>query len=202
MSDEEFLAERRSALRESVAFFTSANKPERERITCTDFLRNLSVSFAESEVTSSADEPPDVVFRSARFEIKEILDPGRRRHDEYRAALERAESAAKASDLFEEFTPQDITPSQVGELVLLELDRVESKYPPALRRSLDALCYVNLQKHFLITGPMPASAEFADRGFRSVSALIGWSSFVFHASVDAPDFLVTGTFSTGRRESE
>jgi hypothetical protein len=202
MSDKEFLSDRRAALRESVEFFSSANKPQRERITCIDFLCNLALPFAESEVVSSADEPPDVVFRSARFEIKEILDQGRRRHDEYRAALERAESATRASDLLEQFTPEDITPAQVGELVLGELDRVGSKYPPALRRGLDALCYVNLQKHFLVPGPMPSAAAFADRGWRSVSALIGWSSFVFHSFADGPEFLVTGTFATRRSDLE
>ena len=81
-------------LEESVRFFDAANKPERERWVANEFLGNLGVEFVESEIQCVADEPPDIRFRSASFEVKEILDKGRRRHLAYKAALEVANSAS------------------------------------------------------------------------------------------------------------
>ena len=74
--------ERREALVESVRFFGAQRKPEREVWVADHFLENLNIAYSTEEVVSSDDDPPDVIFRDARFEIKEIMDPGRRRHAE------------------------------------------------------------------------------------------------------------------------
>jgi hypothetical protein len=93
--------------------------------------------------------------------------------------------------LLEEFTPQDITPLQVGERILAKLNEhaLQQHYAPAVRTKLDLLFYVNLKKHFLQIGPMPPPAAFAPFGWRSISAVIGHGSLVFFAKTGAPDFL-------------
>lgn len=87
MDDMEFIEDRRSALAESVKYFSQKNKPERERWVCGSFLRNIDRAFDETEILSQDDEPPDVAFRDVLFEVKEVLDPGRLRHTEYKAAF-------------------------------------------------------------------------------------------------------------------
>lgn len=202
MTDEEFFEDRRNALRESVGYFSAKNKSERERWICHEFVQNLGLSYDEPEVVPPDDEPPDVVFRDGRFEIKEILDPGRRRHAEYKASLQKALDATDPQDLLEEFTPQDVTPQQIGDRVLKELETLQEYYAPSARRHLDILFYVNLQEHFLKVGAMPLAPVFAPYGWRSVSALIGWGALVMFAAPDAPTFLVSNVGALAQRKFE
>lgn len=202
MTDEEFLEDRRRALRDSVEYFSVKNKPERERWVCQEFILNLGLAFDEAEVITPDDEPPDVVFRDGRFEIKELLDPGRRRHTEYKASLQKALKTTDPQDLLEQFTPLDITPEQIGSRILKELEALQDHYAPAARRNLDILFYVNLQQHFLKAGPMPSASEFARYGWRSVSAIKGWGALVMFAASDAPTFLVSNVGALIQRKFE
>src|SRR5688572_24417938 len=93
--EETYLAEHRKALLESVAFWSPGKKLERELWVAKTFLRHLKVQYAESELVPETSEPPDINFRGARFEIKEILDSDRRRHEEYREKLAKAKSAKR-----------------------------------------------------------------------------------------------------------
>lgn len=52
------------------------------------------------------------------------------------------------------------------------------------------LFYVNKLAHWFDDGPMPDPAQFAEYGWRSVSALVeSGVSLVFYASTGAPKFL-------------
>jgi hypothetical protein len=99
------LEDQRKALLESVAFWSPEKKLEREVWVVKTFLRNLDVQYADAELVGESSEPPDINFRSARFEIKEILDPDGRRHEEYRQKLERANSATRLRDLMSSTRP-------------------------------------------------------------------------------------------------
>jgi hypothetical protein len=202
MTDDEFLEDRRCALRESIQYFSTKNKPERERWVCREFIQNLGLKCSDAEIVTPDDEPPDVVFRDCRFEIKELLDPGRRRHAEYKAALKKALVAADPQDLLEQFTPRDIAPQQIGDRILADLNDLQDHYAPAARRQLDILFYVNLQQHFLKAGTMPPGAAFAQHGWRSVSAIMGWGSLVLFAAPDAPSLLVSKVGSLTQRKFE
>jgi hypothetical protein len=186
---EDYLEAWRESLRESLLYFRRENVQSRERDTVTDFLANIIHDLDEEQILSSESDPPDVLYRDAKFEVKEILDPGRRRGDEYRALLERAEAATDPDESFSDFTPKELTPLETGAMVLEKLEELERKYDPAFVRSVDLLVYVNLLEHFYKPGPMPAAEEFESFGWRSVSAVTGRCSFVFFASDTAPDFL-------------
>lgn len=202
MTDEEFLEDRRRALRESVDYFSAENKPARERWVCQEFILNLGLAFDETEVITPDDEPPDVVFRDSRFEIKELLDPGRRRHAEYKESLQKALEATDPKDLLEQYTPQGITPEQIGGRILKELESLQNRYAPAVRRNLDLLFYVNLQEHSLKVGPMPSAIEFASYGWRSVSAVMGLGTLVMFAAPNAPTFLLFNVGALIQRKFE
>ncbi len=78
------------------------------------FLRCLKISFEAKEIKPIKSQFPDVQFRSHEFEIKEMLDQARRRHDEYKKHLNDLKRATKLSDLFETYTPVDITLDEIG----------------------------------------------------------------------------------------
>lgn len=186
MTDQEFLEDRRSALRESVEYFSGKNKAARERWVCHEFILNLGLVANEAEFKTPDDDPPDVVFRDFQFEIKEILDLGRHRHAEYKTSLQRALAATEPQALLASFIPKDITPQEIGKLIVKELKAKELHYAPAVRQHLDILFYVNLKEHFLKAGPMPPAIEFASYGWRSISVIMDRGALVMFAAHDAP----------------
>ncbi len=185
-----------NAVTESIDFFSSANKGVIERWACAEFLKNIGLGFQPDEVVTQADDPPDVIFRSASFEVKEILDRGRRWHDEYKDALSNAQTAKTKTDLhaalLKVVTPEDITPQEIGNLISAELtELVTKKYVDAqFRGTLNLLFYIDLLRHTLKVGPMPDPVTFSTFGFRSISVLMGWGALVYCAALTAPDFLL------------
>ncbi|MGH8123546.1 MAG: DUF1780 domain-containing protein [Rudaea sp.] len=201
MTDEMFLDDRRQAIKEAIAFYSPSNKQKRERWVASKFLTNLNIPLTSNEVRSNEEDPPDVFFRDARFEIKEILDPGRRRHDEYKRAYQKALLATKPSELFELRQPQDITPMQIGALVHKELSKLSTTYDRALVSTIDLLFYVNFQGLWIKPGEMPDVGQFANFGWRSISALEGNEALVFWTTADAPKYLKAQCSLIVNRES-
>ena len=76
--EQEYLAGLRKHARDVRTFLSNANKPERERMIVRAFLRCLGVSFSDDEIQPSTEEPIDVRFRSARFQIMEIVGDKKR----------------------------------------------------------------------------------------------------------------------------
>ena len=197
MTDEEYLEAQRKARAESVEFFRSGNKPERERWVAHEYLTNLGVSFTDEELVSSPQDPPDVLFRGANFEIKEILSEGRRRHQEYKEGLQKSLEAMTPADLLEHFTPRDISIAGVCALICNEATALaKEKYTTiAVRKSLDLLFYVNLSDVFgLVEAPFPELTALESLGYRSVAFVMGYRSSTLAAKGDAPSF-ITGPLS-------
>jgi hypothetical protein len=190
MTDWEYLEAQRKASAESVKYFGAANKPEREQWVVRTFLTNLGTRYTTSEVVEGED-PPDAKFRDANFEIKEILDPGRRRHQEYKESLEEANRATTPRDLIKAAPFNEIAISAVYELILHSgKELAEKKYTLELRRKLDLLFYVNLLNTYeFIEMPFPNVSALSALGWRSVSFAKGYRSCVLAAADDAPSFL-------------
>jgi hypothetical protein len=201
MNDAEFIQERIEALEESVEYFSAKNKAEREIWVAESFIKNLNIGYEQSEFRASEQDPPDVVFRDLVFEVKEILDPGRRRHDEYREELENARKAKNAQELLSMHSPIDKTIEEIYQLCL-EATRTLIRYAPAVRASTDLLFYVNLQHLMgLSETPYPDTAELESCGWRSVSFVMGHRSHVFTTKLDAPDILVKAAHPVHHRYS-
>ena len=75
-TETEYLEKLRKHASDTRAFLKNEAKPERERSVCRAFLRTIGVKFNESELVAPTAEPADVAFRTARFQIREMLDPG------------------------------------------------------------------------------------------------------------------------------
>jgi len=193
MTDEEFIASIVRAREESVRFFEAENRAERELWVVSQFLTNLGIQFQNSELTHVTDDPPDVLFRDANFEVKEIMDEGRRRHGDFKQALERAKGATSPRDLMEQTTPRDITYTDACMLVRLRVDSLSRKYSKGTRETLDLLFYLNLEDVYgYIPTDLPTASEWTSYGFRSVSLLMGRLAGVLAVDDGAPKFLGSG----------
>lgn len=190
VDDREFLEQRIKDLEASVAYFAPENKKTRELWVAQSFLENLGIPFSRDEIVTPDDDPPDVAFRDARFEVKEVLDPGRRQHQEYKQELARARELTNPRDLLEMFTPKTIAVEAIHQLCRAYLESIERKYPLSVRASLDLLFYVNI-KHVMsvIEKPFPDTSELAGFGWRSVSFVNGQRSCCLYASTLAPSFI-------------
>ena len=192
MTDEEYLEAQRKALADSVEFFNAANKPERERWVVREFVMNLGLAFNDFEIQSPNQDPPDVNFRGANFEIKEILSTGRRRHQEYKEGLQQALEATSPADLVEMYTPKTIAVANVFSRVYVDAKKLaERKYAPKTRAGLDLLFYVNLTDVTGFSGTsLPDLLPIEALSWRSVSFVMGHRSCTLSMTDDAPSFLL------------
>jgi len=200
MTNKEFLADRRQALEDSIRYFSGANKPERERWVAAEFLINLGIKYDDAEVVSSPLDPPDVIFRDCCFEIKEILDQGRKRHDEYKQKYKKSLQAKHPRDLLEEYSPEHFTPVEIGKIVEGVLFKYQSRYRAETRECLDLLFYVNYISYFQKPGPAPSQEIFQPFGWRSISVLEGRTSIVLFANEMASELLRTNMGVVNRRK--
>jgi Putative endonuclease, protein of unknown function (DUF1780) len=138
MNDEEFIQQRIKDLEESVRSFSSDRKQEGERWVANAFIENLRIYFKPEEILSPENDPPDVVFRDARFEVKEIMDEGRERHKEYKEELKRVKTITDSKDLLKLFRPKTITIQEVYERCL---GRVQLLEKSTIRKPSRALTY-------------------------------------------------------------
>ena len=186
MNEKEYLNEIKLSLKEAVEFFSPPKKQERERWVCKQFLTYLGIAFDLNEIIP-ADDPPDVLFRDASFEIKLVLDPWRKMHDDYKSAYKKSLTMMNPAELLEPYSPQDITPLQIGELIIAKLN--EMVYDKGFKEKTDILFYVNKQDVLFKDGPLPAPQTFSIYGWRSVSVLEGNHALVLYARTDGPTFL-------------
>jgi len=89
MNDKKFLAQHIKDLEASVDSYSPSpqNQKNSELWVANSFTENLCIPYKKSEFTIPSEDPPDIDFRDAHFEIKEILDPDRRRHDDVQTGI-------------------------------------------------------------------------------------------------------------------
>lgn len=165
--------------------FSRKFKHWREWNNAVDFLTNLHIGVDDGQVFCSPQDPLDVLYKGAAFEVKEIMDEGRRRHDEVKRALQ--QSLQNKEDNFTRKFVIDLVPADAGKLIAVQLDVLAERYQADVKASTDLLFYINKLDHWFDDGPMPSAALFEPYGWRSVSAVI--ASIVFHARNSAPAFL-------------
>jgi hypothetical protein len=190
--EKQYLDRERLAANEAKYFFSKTGKPPLERAICRAFLRCIGVDFVEEEIKTAtkAEEPVDIFFRAARFQMREKLDNTRRRDDEWRDKVEQLKNATSIDDLREPY----ISPRPMGYLELNPLIRdalqMKSIGYGIECGNLDALVYVNLQNRFLSANQQVAGVEvFKTQGWRSVSMVFVPYASVLYANESAPDFL-------------
>jgi len=201
--ESDFIKERVDAIKETIHFISNDCKSDREVWVVRHFLSQLCIDFSNEEIHASSDEPVDVVYCDAKFQVKEIYDKGRKRGDEYKESLRKAKIAISASDLFEPYSPQKMICDDVASIVAKLASVWQQKYGPSECMSTDLLFYFNLQDIHIVgnvlTDVDAYSSEMA--AWRSVSVFLGDCAFVLHVSEKAPGFLKTAKGKVHRNPS-
>jgi len=187
--------------KDSIHFFSNASKTLRERSVCAAFLRCIGIEFILGEVVSNNDDPPDVVFRTARFEVMELYDKRRKRLDEYWQRLENLEKASSIQQTLVTICQHEpVSYTELLNEIISALNEKSSKYGKRLCSSLDALVYVGLTNRFLeISSSLPMNKELPSQGWRSVSFVFPPYSQVVFCGRNTPQFL---TLYTGQTRME
>lgn len=185
MNDEELLKVVRKEREGNVRFLSNAGKVERELWVAREFLKTLE-SISQKKSVSPPEDPPDVIFRSVQFEIKDIVDY--QRHAEAKRELRIAREAENPEDLIERVVARDITYTEVVNLIEEKISNL--KYAPSTRAKLDLLFYICLNNsRAYIAVPRKPLEGLASLGYRSISLLMGRNSVVLIAISQAPDIL-------------
>lgn len=193
-TESEILEDMKRSWQSTSHFFSNRGKDERERWVAGEFLRLMSIPLTVEEIQSEKQASEvDVAFRDARFQIKEIVEPGTRRNDEIRAISERVKSAASLEETVGPSFIYDVPPPIKGyELILEKLKALDKgrKYRN-VQETLDLLFYVTRTRTSLVQEDDIDAGELASFGWRSISCLMGNYAFVLFARTDAPSFIVS-----------
>lgn len=194
--DEETLLKRlRQARADDLEFFSNRGRAARELWVAGTFLERLGLKFEVEELRSEeVSSKVDVAFRGARFQIKEITEPGTRRTAEASVDHRRAVAAAVPEDAFGPIRVRSLPPPTDGNAqVLEELASLDGKnrYTAEVQAELDLLFYAT-RTRMSAPGPSRLSARaLAAYRWRSVCCLMGERALVLHAGPSAPEWLRT-----------
>jgi len=177
--------ERIQAVKETIEFFRNENKLEREKWVVAQLLENIIPDFSFDSL-DEAEEPADVRFEKVNFQVKEVLEYDRRRGDENKAALEKAETAEEYSELLEDYSPCNISFEEIAIKCYEYSKKLVKKYGPLERRNMDLIFYFN----HLDSNEIPSDAvTFCDTDFRSFSIVSNRYRSVIYACESAPEDL-------------
>jgi hypothetical protein len=199
--ESDFIKEHIEAIKEANHFFSNDCKSDREVWVVSNFLSQLCIEFSNEEIKPSSVEPVDVVYCNAKFQVKEICDKGRKRGDEYKESLRKAETATSTSDFLEPYSPQKITCGDVVPFVAKWASMWQRKYGPSECMSTDILFYFNLQDIHVVGNGLTDIDAYSSKmaAWRSVSVFLGDCAFVLHVSEKAPSFLKTAKGKVHRK---
>jgi Putative endonuclease, protein of unknown function (DUF1780) len=187
------LAALRKHAAETRSLFSNVGRAERERMIVRAYLRCLGIPFTDSEIFASTEEPIDVRFRTALFQIMEIID-GRKRGQEWAEREQRYKEAQAISDVVEPYVGSTaVSFDKTIKMIADSLAEKSQHYGFANCAALDALTYIDLENsHLWPTGPGNVAeiyAELERQGWRSVSMIFLPYGMVLTANASAPEFI-------------
>lgn len=193
MDDSDYLRLLTIQAEQANAFLSNARKWERERWVCQRLLQGLNIPYHTEDFTQASQEPPDVLFGDARFEVFFVLDEGRRLNDEWRAELQRRRSAYSLSQLVRrEARPKRIPANKLLQRLGPTLHKKANNYREREidLGQLDIIAFSSLKREVLdLNSHFPPPTEYLRMGWRSLSLVGPTFARVLFAQPDAPDFL-------------
>jgi len=191
MDEREYIRQLAAEAHDTMDMLSSHRKGERERRVVAAFLRCLGVDFSSDELVTPESDPPDVIFRGARFEVMIMLDEGRKMHADWKKKANQRDAAQSLDDPIESYHPSVPIPFRdMVSLVIAEIGRKASHYEPNTRSQLDALLYINLLgRHLYPLSEAHVPWELQAQGWRSVCFLFAPYSHVLSVTPETPIFL-------------
>src|SRR5712691_10846331 len=191
VTGQRYLAKLRSHAAGSLRHLSNPLKAERERSVCRAFLRSVGIGFSEVELVVPCQEPADVCFREARFQIRDLL-LGRRRGDEWKAKQTRWNKARSVAGTGERPTwPTPMRRAELVDAVTQGLEAKSKKYGVSGCAGTDALMYADITATRFLMRRSSAQdlTRLKTQGWRSVSVLFPPYGIVLLARDTAPEFL-------------
>ena len=185
------LARLRSHAADTLRYLSNPLKAERERSVCRAFLRSVGVRFSEVELVAPCQEPADVCFREARFQVRDLL-LGRRRGEEWKARQARWNKARSVAGTRERTTwPSPMRRAELVDCVTRALENKSKKYGLSGCADTDALIYADITASRFLMRRSTAQdlSRLKAQGWRSVSVLFPPYGIVLLTRDAAPDFL-------------
>ena len=193
MDDSDYLRLLTIQAEQANAFLSNARKWERERWVCQRLLQGLNIPYHNEDFLQASQEPPDVLFGEARFEVFFVLDEGRRLNDEWREELQRRRSAYSLSQLVRrEARPKRIPASKLLQRLGPTLHKKARNYQERDidLGQLDIIAFSSLKREVLdLNSHFPPPTEYLRQGWRSLSLVGPTFARVLFAQPDVPDFL-------------
>ena len=152
MDDSDYLRLLTIQAEQANAFLSNARKWERERWVCQRLLQGLNIPYRSEDFTPAGQEPPDVLFRDAAFEVFFVLDEGRRLNDEWREELQRRRSAFSLAQLVRrEARPRRISATELlGRLAPTLRKKAHNYRERGLElNELDIIAFASLKREVL-----------------------------------------------------
>lgn len=189
-TETEYLENLRKHASDTRVFLGNKAKPERERSVCRAFLRAIGVAFEEHELRAPTTEPADVAFRTARFQVREILEQNRRRGDDWKEKEKKYSEATSLDELLEPYSPPtSVNLEMLVPEIVTALSEKAQRYGAGCK-DIDALVYINLQDQFLAPdSDLPKIDQLKSQGWRSVSFVFPPYGVILFATSSAPSFL-------------
>ena len=174
-------------MEKAVEFFGNKGKLEREIWVVNRLLNAFDIKHDNTE-TYEAEEPADVAFRDAQFQVKELFTEGRRRGDEYKEKLKIAREANEVGDLLFKESPSTISFTEIVELCSNYTKKLidTNQYGVKEKNNMDLLFYFNYVER---TEVPPEDYTFNIKGFRSVSVVGSRYCSALMVTEKAPSFL-------------
>ncbi|EPJ94943.1 DUF1780 domain-containing protein [Pseudomonas psychrophila] len=193
MDDSDYLRLLTIQAEQANAFLSNARKWERERWVCQRLLQGLNIPYHNEDFIQASQEPPDVLFGNARFEVFFVLDEGRRLNDEWREELQRRRSAYSLSQLVRrEARPKRIPATKLLQRLGPTLHKKAKNYQERDidLGQLDIIAFSSLKREVLdLNSHFPPPTEYLRQGWRSLSLVGPTFARVLFAQPDAPYFL-------------
>lgn len=190
-TETEYLENLRKHATDTHVFLGNEAKPERERSVCRAFLRTIGVAFEEPELIAPTNESADVAFRTAQFQIREILEPGRRRGDDWKKREKIYSEANSLAELSEPYSPPTAVKLHILVPEIVKAISGKARKYGAGCNSIDMLVYVNRTDWYLAAhSELPNMNDLYLQGWRSVSLIFPpYGVILFAKHKTAPDFL-------------
>lgn len=144
----------KDGLKDSIKFFGNVKKPQRELWVLTEFLSYIKPEFNADEIVLSKEEPSDVQYQEYTFQVKEVLSPYRRRHQEYKDKLASITEETTLKDTQELYHPHHVSLNEYFPYLNSELARHRIEKYKGLTSNMNMLVYLNLTGTTYKTDPV------------------------------------------------
>jgi len=190
VSDDDLLDAMREGAREELRFFSNKGRTKRECWIVSQFLELRSIDFGKDELECPPQSSKiDVRFRTANFQVKEIVSPGSKRSDEVKNRFNRLNAAKTPAEAIDRLSAYDVPPtSSIYSLVLEQASGLVTQYADYLHE-LDLLFYVTRTRASPVRRDEICVDQLAPLGWRSISCVAGDQATVLFAQDNAPEFL-------------